>query len=60
MLGTRKEFAMKIIGIVEIHDNDEYVTFVLASGSNVHLPKDKCHSIVILDSGKVHVALFQG
>ena len=38
---------MKISNVVEIFDNDEFITLVTKSGSSIHLPINSQHSITI-------------
>ena len=40
---------MKISNVVEIFDNDEFVSLVTKSGSVIHLPMGSEHDITILD-----------
>ena len=38
---------MKITNVVEIFDNDEFVTVVTRTGTTIHLPTKEKHSITI-------------
>ncbi len=38
---------MKITNVVEIFDNDEFVTVVTRTGTSIHLPMKMKHSITI-------------
>ena len=42
---------MKITNVVEISDNDEFVTIVTKTGTVVHLPNGQ-HSLTIHDMGE--------
>jgi len=38
---------MKICNVKEIFDNGEYITIITNSGTEIHLPRDQQHSLVV-------------
>ena len=40
---------MKIMNVIEIFDNGEFVSIVTSTGTAIHLPMNHKHSITILD-----------
>lgn len=58
-MNSRKTKQLRIVGVVEIFDNGEFVTIVTSSAA-IHLPKQVKHSLTIESNGVVIVDLFEG